>query len=245
MESVPQPEVPLMDFLNSLDAPTLSNAIELLGVRPKSEGFAPMEIRCLFPELRRMCGYAVTAQVETVTQSHPEDGAMLLALYDAVVASAKPAVVVFQEIGGHSSCAAHCGEVMATIFQRLGAIGLATDCGVRDVPEVRSLRFHYFATGTVASHANFHIVRVGVGVQLRGLVIQPGDLLHGDENGLLLVPKEGIEHLPQAVEQVRVGERALMDYVRGPAFSIDGLKSRLLARLKQRKDTANPAVRCP
>ena len=64
--------------------------------------------------------------------------------------SPKPAIVVVQEIGGHGDYAAHAGEVMTTIFSRLGAIGMVSDCGVRDIPEVRRLGFHYFARGTVA-----------------------------------------------------------------------------------------------
>ena len=62
-----------LEYLKSIDTPTLSNAIELLKVRPRREGYAPVQLRALFPELGRMCGYAVTAQVETVTQMEPFD----------------------------------------------------------------------------------------------------------------------------------------------------------------------------
>ena len=175
------------------------------------EGFTPLAIRCLFPELGRMCGYAVTAQVETVTCSEPHDPAAFVQLYEAVAAAPKPAVIAFQEIGGRPEFAAHCGEVMATTFTRLGAVGLVSDAAVRDIPEVRALRFHYFARGTVASHANFRIARVGVPVQIQGLVIRPGDLLHGDENGLLLIPPGVEDALPAKVEQVRQRESAAWD----------------------------------
>jgi regulator of RNase E activity RraA len=156
------------------------------------------------------------------------DRKMFLSLYEAVMESPKPAVVAFQEVGPQPDYAAHCGEVMATIFQRLGAVGLVSDCAVRDIPEVRALRFHYFARGAVASHAYFHIVRVGVGIQVHGLVISPGDLLHGDENGLIVVPKEALDKLPPAVEAVRSKERALMEFVRGAAFTFEGLRERML-----------------
>ena len=62
---------------------------------------------------------------------------------------------------------------MATIFTRLGARGLVTDSAVRDIPEVRALRFQYFARGAVASHAHFRIVRVGVPVQILGMTAIP------------------------------------------------------------------------
>ncbi len=218
----------LIEKLKAVDSPTLSNAIETLKLRPRTEGFTPLQLRCLFPELGRMCGHAVTAQVETMTQMHPTQESTFLELFQAVADSPKPAVVVFQEIGGHGDYAAHCGEVMGTIFTRLGAVGLVSDCGVRDVPEVRGLRFHYFARGSVVSHASFRIVRVGVPVQVCGLAINPGDLLHGDENGLLKIPRVALEELLEAVEAVRAKERKLMDSVRAPGFSVDQLKGRFI-----------------
>jgi len=171
-----------------------------------------------------MCGYAVTAQVETYTASEPRDNERFLELYRLVESSSKPAVIVFQEIGGHGDFAAHCGEVMATFFTTLGAVGLVSDCGVRDLPEVRAMGFHYFARGSVASHGHFRIVRSGVPVQVRGLVVKPGDVLHGDENGLISVPPAPLGDLQAAVENVRSKERRLMEYVRSAGFKLDGVK---------------------
>src|SRR5207302_6899130 len=146
-------------------------------------------------------------QVESVTQLHAIEERNFLELFKVVEGSSKPAVVALQEIGGHADYAAHCGEVMATAFTRLGAVGLVTDGGVRDVPEVRALRFHYFARGTVVSHSNFKIVRVGEPIQILGLEIKTGDVLHGDENGLIRIPHAALPGLERAVEQVRARER--------------------------------------
>jgi 4-hydroxy-4-methyl-2-oxoglutarate aldolase len=218
----------LIEFLKTVDSPTLSNAVETLRLQPREKGFTPLQVRCLFPELGRLCGHAVTAQVESITQMHATEERAFLELFKAVEDSPKPAVIAFQEIGGYGDYAAHCGEVMATAFTRLGAVGLVTDGGVRDVPEVRALRFHYFARGTVASHAHFKIVRVGVPIQILGLEIAPGDLLHGDENGLLKIPAAALVDIEKAVEQVRARERRLMDFMRGPDFSAEKLKGRFI-----------------
>ena len=224
----PTPGSAIIEYLRSVDSPTLSNAVEKLQIRPRDQGFTPLQVRCLFPELGRLCGCAIPAQVETVTQMHSTEERKFLELLKAVEDSPKPAVVAFQEIGGHGDYAAHCGEVMATAFTRLGAVGLVTDGGVRDVPEVRALRFHYFARGTVASHAHFKIVRVGLPIQILGLEIQPGDLLHGDENGLINIPAAALENIERAVEQVRTRERRLMEFMRGPEFSVKKLKRRFI-----------------
>jgi regulator of RNase E activity RraA len=209
-----------INHLNGVDTPTLINAIEELKLRSNREGFTPLELRCLFPDLGRMCGYAVTAQVETISQTGPFELERFVDLYRLVEAAPKPAIIVLQEIGGYSNYAAHCGEVMATFFKRLGAIGLVSDSAVRDIPEVRALGFHYFARGTVASHGNFRIVRSGIPVQVLGMEVKPGDILHGDENGLIQVPA-GIEAaLPAAIDGVRARERKVMDFVRSSDFDL-------------------------
>jgi 4-hydroxy-4-methyl-2-oxoglutarate aldolase len=212
----------VIDFLKSVDAPTLSNAIEGLKIRPQREGFVPLQVRALFPEFGRMVGYAVTAHVETITEMQPFDREGFVQLYRAVEQSPKPAVIAFQEIGGYPDYAAHCGEVMASIFTRMGAIGLVSDCGVRDIPEVKRLGFHYFARGSVVSHANFRIVRVSVPIQVQGMVVKPGDILHGDDNGVLQIPPDCLDRLPAAVEGIRSREKALLDFVRSDRFSVDG-----------------------
>jgi hypothetical protein len=76
-------------------------------VCPRSEGFPSLKLRCLFPELGVMCGYAVMAHVETVTHANPKDESAFIELFEAIERSPKPAVIVMQEIGGDRDRAAH------------------------------------------------------------------------------------------------------------------------------------------
>ena len=88
--------------------------------------------------------------------------------------------------------------------------------------------FHYFARGTVASHANFRVARVGVPVQVLGLVVRPGDLLHRDENGLTLVPDVGRNELPEMVKRIREREGELLTFARSREFDLSGLEKRIV-----------------
>jgi 4-hydroxy-4-methyl-2-oxoglutarate aldolase len=216
----------LIAYLKTVDTATLANAIELLNLRPRAEGFASLELKCLFPEFGPLCGYAVTAQVETVTLGSPRTEEAYVELFEAVEASPKPAVLVMQEIGGDRDRATHAGEVMATIFTRLGAIGLVSDCGVRDLTAVRKIGFHYFARGAVASHATNRIVRTGVPVEITGVTVRPGDMLHADENGLITVPESGREKLHDLVDQIVGKEQKLLDFVRGSGFTAAQMRGR-------------------
>jgi regulator of RNase E activity RraA len=215
-------ETDFIEYLKTIDSPTISNAIELLKVRPPREGYVPVSVHSLFPQFGRMVGYAVTAQVETVTECYPASVDRFVELYRLVTESPKPAVIAFQEIGGYPDYAAHCGEVMATVFKRVGAIGLVSDCAVRDIPEVRALGFQYFARGSVVSHANFHLVRVGVPIQIHGVKIASGDILHGDENGVVSVPQGYEKEIKAAVDKVRAREGRLLEWVRSDKFNLEG-----------------------
>lgn len=217
----------LIAYLKTIDTATVANAIELLNLRPRSEGYASLDLKCLFPEFGPMCGYAVTAQVETVTLGAPKSEEAYVELFEAVERSPRPAVVVMQEIGGDRDRATHAGEVMASIFTRLGAIGLVSDCGVRDLTAVRKLDFHYFARGAVASHAYNRIVRSSVPVEVCGVTIRPGEMLHADENGLITVPEAGREQLPSLIDQILSKERSLLDFVRDSNFTASKLRNRL------------------
>ena len=216
-----------LEYLKSIDTPTLANSLERLKLRPQNEGFAPLQLPCLFPELPRHCGYAVTAQVETMSRVDDIDIERFIQLYRCVEDSPKPVVIVFEEIGPKPEYAAHCGEGMATTFKRLGAVGLVTDCAVRDVPEVRAMGFQYFARGTVASHAYFRIVSVNVPIRPLGLNVTPGDILHGDENGLLNIPPQAIGKLNPLIAGVKSRESDLFAFIRGESFSINELKRRI------------------
>jgi 4-hydroxy-4-methyl-2-oxoglutarate aldolase len=220
------PDYELIQFLKTIDTPTVANAIELLKLRPRADGFPALVLRCLFPELGVMCGYAVTAHVETVTAANPKEERAFVELFEAVERSPKPAVVVMQEIGGDRLRAAHSGEVMATIFTSLGAVGLVSDCAVRDLSAVRKLNFHYFAQGAVSSHGNFRIVRSNVPAEIHGMTVHPGMLLHGDENGIITIPQEKRESLREAVQEILSAESKILQWARQPDFRASSMHGR-------------------
>src|ERR1700735_875796 len=120
MSQTPHTPSDWIEYLKTVDSPTLSNAIELLKLRPRGEGFTPCHLRCLFPEFGRLCGWAVTAQVETISENHPHDPTAFDPWLQAVADPPKPAVAVYQEIGDRPELAAHTGEVICSILKRLG-----------------------------------------------------------------------------------------------------------------------------
>jgi 4-hydroxy-4-methyl-2-oxoglutarate aldolase len=211
-----------IEALGRIDSPTVSNAIEAFGVRDPTDGYASLELRCLFPDLGPMVGYAVTCTADSTTPGGPRpDGQM--PLYHALAAAPKPAVVVVRDVGPSRLRSCHAGDMMMTLFHRLGAVGLVTDGGVRDVAGVRRRApgFRVFAPGTVVSHGIPTIVEVGVTVSICGLKIRPGDLLHGDENGLLKIPLEIADQVAGQAQKVRQAEDEFALFVKSQTFSLE------------------------
>jgi 4-hydroxy-4-methyl-2-oxoglutarate aldolase len=210
--------------LQKIDSPTVSNAIERFKVRPRLEGFAGWDLRCAFPELGTTMGYAVTCTADTTTETRADERG-LMRLWAAIEAAPKPAVLVIKDIGPERSRSCHMGEVMATTAKALGAVGCISDGGLRDVVEVRALGgFQYFCPGFVVSHGNPIICEVNLPVTLEGMAIKPGDLLHGDANGVLVVPDAVANRVAAEAERVRADEREVLEFVRAPGLTVEKLR---------------------
>ena len=213
-----------LDTLRQIDSPTIANAIEAFGVRGLVEGFAGWELRCAFPELGTMLGYAVTCTGDTTTPSRRGDRG-LMRLWEAIEQAPKPAVLVIKDVGTDRGRSCHMGEVMATTAKALGAVGCVSDGGLRDVNEVRALGgFQYFCPGFVVSHGHPLICDVGVDVTLDGLDIRPGDLLHGDVNGLLVIPASVADRVADEARKVREKEATVLEFLRQPGLTVEALR---------------------
>jgi regulator of RNase E activity RraA len=215
------------DLLQSLaryDAPTLANAIETFDLQPRDVGFADSRIRCMFPELGRMVGFAATATI--VARGAPASdwaGAGNEALYSHVRTIRAPRIVVVKDLDDPPAHGSLWGEVHATIFGALGCVGCVTDGAVRDLDEARGMGFHFFAAGPSVSHAYVRVEAIGEPIEIGGLEVAPGDLLHADQHGVLKIPLEIAAELPAAADRVIETEQALMRWVRSDDFDPERL----------------------
>jgi regulator of RNase E activity RraA len=212
-------------FLKGVDSPTVANAIETFNLRDRCDGFVGGAVECQFPELGVMVGRAVTVTMTSVP-GPPASRDGYWRMWDALAAMPGPSVLAVQDVSGTPERCAYAGEMMATLAQRLGAVGMITDGALRDVDEVRAIGFHYFMRYPVVSHGNFSIESVGEPIELDGQRIETGDLLHGDRNGIVLIPEAALEGLPEAVAGIRERESAQLAYMRSDAFSLADLKQR-------------------
>jgi regulator of RNase E activity RraA len=210
-------------WLEQYDSPTVANAIETFKVRDRTDGYIGGYVKPMYDS------GVMVAQALTVTigqkpgQVAPRDG--YWAMWEALEQMPKPAVIVMQDVSGAPERYACAGEVMATMAKRLGAVGMVVDGGLRDLKEVEALGFHYFAAFPVVSHGNFEILDVGIPIQLDGQEIRTGDILHGDVNGIVVVPNDILDGLESAINVIRDRESRFMNFIKSDAFNLADAKA--------------------
>jgi len=171
-------------------------------------------IQACFPKLPPMVGFAATATYRSAAP--PRSGDVYAGIADQVESFAKlpgPPVVVFQDLD-NPVAAATFGEVMATTYKCFGAVGLITSGAGRDLDQVEALAFPCFSNGTICAHGYCHIVHISIPVHVGGVMVQPGDLLHGDRNGVTTVPNEIASSVADACPEFMAAEAVVLDYLK-------------------------------
>lgn len=211
----------MLTQLAAHDTPTVCNVIELFGIRPRNAGYMDQRIGACFPELPPMVGFAATA---TFRSAAPAETRAYGRLEDQIAAFDDlpgPAVVVFQDLDDPSAAATF-GEIMCTTYQTFGAAGLITSGTGRDLAQVRSMGFPVFTNGAVCAHGYCHFPSLHVPVRVGGVVVHPGDLLHGDLNGITTVPMEIASEVADACDEFVQAEAIVLDYLKGNDVTLSG-----------------------
>jgi regulator of RNase E activity RraA len=218
-----------LDRLRALDTPTVCNALDLVDPGFDLPYFTSAPLRCIYPELPPMVGYARTATIRAIHP--PADKAatatMRAAYYEYVAKPPGPTVVVMEDLDG-SRAGSGCmwGEVNTNIHQQLGSIGTVTNGSIRDVRD-NAPGFQILAGGVVPSRAHTHVTGFGATVTVMGMVVNHGDLIHADQHGAVVVPAARIDDVVEAAGTVSRREQALLASIREPGFSIATLQNAL------------------
>ena len=217
-----------LEALQRLDACTLANAIETFHERLRNEGFMGHQVRSLFPKLPPMIGYATTIRIRG---SAPPTAGHLYSdqteWWDYIASLPAPRIVVVQDVSTRPGLGSLVGAVHMNILRALHCTGVVTNGSVRDIPAAESSGFHYFAGSVSVSHAYVHIVETGKPVEIDGLKIRSGDLLHGDLHGVQNIPLDIAALLPQVAAKIMAEEQSLIAVCRAPGFTLQKLRAAL------------------
>lgn len=217
----------LLDYLLKVDSPTVSNAIERFQVRPRREGFMGPEIQCRFPELGPVVGFATTCTIVEYDEQFPPDPKQRYRWLESIAQSPKPALCVVKDMCRRKGWYSHWGEIVGTQVQVLGAAGIITDGAVRDLDALRRMGMKIWSRYVVVSHGHIDVGQADIPVEVGGLVVHPGDLLHADCNGVVSIPIEVLHDLPRAIDEVLRNEAETLERLRKSGYDLEAHRRRI------------------
>lgn len=219
-----------LEALAALSTPTVANAIETFKLRLRNEGYINDTLKCRFPALGSMVGYAVTMKMHT--DGPPPRGSTYpnrSDWWDTIALLPNPKIMVIQDADKYVGAGSLAGEVHGAIFKALGCIGIVTNGAVRDLDALDAMGLHTYSGYVSPSHAYAHIIDVGNPVEICGHKIKSGDLLHGDKHGIVNIPHDIAADIHIASLQILQHERRIIDYCSSPDFSLDVLREMVVA----------------
>lgn len=211
----------LLSQLRKIDTPTIANALELMDIRPRTEGFMRPEIRSVSPVTETYVGYAVTG---VISARHRSPNALERRdYYEAIESIPAPRMVVLHDLDYPATIGSYWGEIQGNIALGLGCVGAVTDGGVRDLKEAEAMGFPFWAKEVLVSHGYVHAVAYNVPVDVGGVYVQPGDLIAADLHGVIQIPIAAADRLPAAAEALTEQEAIVIGAARSPDVSVDTL----------------------
>ncbi len=211
----------LIEKLLSVDSPTVSNAIERFKVRPRREGFMGPQIVCRFPDMGPVVGYATTCTIVEYDETFPPDPVERFKWIESIAKSPKPCVSVVKDMCHRKGWYSHWGEIVGTQVQVLGASAIITDGAVRDLEALRAMGMKVWSEHVVVSHGHIDVGQANIPIEVGGLVVNPGDLLHADCNGVVAIPPEVLGGLAEAIDAVLDNERKTLHHLRTEGYDLE------------------------
>jgi len=204
-----QSEREMLEELKNFDTPSITNVVATYPENPLCLGlynpwtenwYTDQSIRCMYPELGRTVGYAVTCVFGVPDPNYSR--LSFMDVLDALDASKKPTILVFQqkfppEIADKVGLA---GGNMTTAMKTIGCVGAISNGPSRDLDEIRPMKFQYMLSGISPGHGGMAVHAVNVPVSVAGMDVSPGELIHMDENGACKFPAD---QLGPVLENVR------------------------------------------
>lgn len=222
----------LLQVLAKFDTPTICNALELLDANCRYSGFNTEPLRCIYPDLPAIVGYARTGSIRAVQPSrwgeHNQKEVKVDWYRYVDEGGPKPSIVVLHDLdGGRAGFGSFWGEVNSHVHQALGALGVITNGSIRDIP-MNASGFQMLAGSVMPSHAHVHIVHMNIPVTVAGLAVQPNDLVHADQHGAVVIPHHAAAKIAEAVALITARETLLIEASKNPDFTWQRLKEAIM-----------------
>src|SRR5437764_12242969 len=194
-----------LEFLRSIDTPTVCNLVEIVAPERRGLGYTIRHLHCPFPELPPIVGFAKTVTFKAKDKVPLGEAGYMqkrLDYLDYVAGEPQPSIMIMKDLDGNQAgYGAFWGEVQSNVHKALGALGVVTDGSIRDIPMIAP-GFQMLAAAIVPSHAYVHAVDFGIDVEVAGMAVRSGDLIHADRPRAIVVPIGTVDAMRAAAEKL-------------------------------------------
>jgi regulator of RNase E activity RraA len=217
-----------IEALRKIDTPTICNLLEMVAPERRGVGFTTKYLHCCFPNLPPMVGYAKTATIrakEPGSLGGDDYMQVRFKYFDYVAAGPTPRVSVIQDLDdGQPGYGSFWGEVNSNVHKALGCEGVVTNGSVRDLDMIAP-GFQFLAGVIAPSHAFVHLVHFDCEVNVHGMVVRSGDLIHADKHGAVVIPHGVADKVAGAFDLMSRREAVVIEAARSPDFTVEKLKA--------------------
>jgi regulator of RNase E activity RraA len=213
-------EPKLLQLLKSVDTPTVCNAIEVAQGKRGFNAFTRGTLLAAVPTLPALCGFARTARIRALEPAKEAPDVIRqrrMGYYRYMAEAPQPALPIIEDLDGEDAIGAFWGEVNTTIHKGFGLDGVLTNGVMRDLGDLAE-GFQVLAGSIGPSHGFVHVVDFDQPVTVFGLSINPGDFVHADRHGAVVVPPDILSHLEAAIVKMQSSEALILGPARGPNF---------------------------
>lgn len=213
-------DLALLDLLRTVDTPTVCNAIEVAQGKRGFDAFTRGTMQCSAPG-QAMVGYARTARIQAVhpaTEPPEVIKARRMAYYEYMSDGPRPGVAVVQDMDVPNAIGAYWGEVNTNIHKALGVSGALTDGVMRDLGDLPA-GFPVVAGSIGPSHGFVHVLDFDTPVEIFGMTVTPGALIHADRHGAVVIPDEVVPNLADSITTLMRSEKIVFDAVKDKQIS--------------------------
>ena len=217
----------LLTLLRKVDTPTVCNAIEVAQGKRGFDAFTRGTMLCSAPSEPAIVGYARTAKIAAV-QPPSESPEVIrerrMAYYKYMAEGPAPSVAVIEDVDFPNCIGAYWGEINTTVHKGFGMSGALTNGVMRDLGDLPE-GFPVVAGSVGPSHGFVHVREIDTPVSVFGLTVNPGDLIHADRHGALVVPEDVVDQLEAAIQKLLTTERIVLDAATQPGFDFQAFPS--------------------
>ena len=221
-----------LESLRDFDTALLANTLDRIDPTPTHEIYMGREIQSITPDLGPTVGVAVTCQMDTSTPKGGTAWDLYYEQIEQIEAMEEPAVWVVQTVGSRPEHECVMGDGMGKTLYAAGCVGAVIDGGVRDVPGLLSVPFAVYCRGATVHHCAFRCEAINVPVQVGGITVEPGEIIHAGAEGVITIARSAAEELVAQAPRMRALEHEAHAILRRTDIPIAEKRRRVAERIE-------------